>query len=380
MGRVKASTSSVSLSKDVLLVTDEIQPGEIAKRFKELGLHERYPNIHVEILPNDSSLDSLAPETLRATKYLLGFNNFPKPEQVPNLELVQLFSAGSNHLHNHPLWTWKQDEVKWSSASGVHGPIIGEYVVMAILTHFHRYLTTIDAFQGVGRWPKQWPLRVQPPARELFEHTVGIIGYGAIGRNIAKLLRGFNVEIITLNSTRKSTPEERLLKDWYTVPGTGDIPGDIPSKWYSSSDPEEKKVFFQEADVVVVTAPYTPATERLVDAMAIGHMKKTSLIVNIARGALIDQDALVKALKEKKIAGASLDVFTPEPYPSDGALLTDFGDKEDRERVILTPHVSGNTPHYTERVIEIAVENLDRLEKGKPILNFIDRRKGFRHY
>ena len=295
---------------------------------------------------------------------------------MPNLEFVQLFSAGANHLSELPLWKWKLDEVKWCSASGVHGPIIGEYVIMAILTHFHRYISAIESFQGSGHWPIRSPDNM-PQQKELYKRTVGIIGYGAIGRNVAKLLTGFNVDVITLNSSKKSTPEERRQKEQFTVPGTGDIPGDIPSKWYSSNDKEEKKTFFEEADVVVVTAPYTPATKHLVDATALGYMKKTSLIVNIARGELIDQDALIKALEKKEIGGAALDVMTPEPYPSDGALLKEFGKKNDRERVVLTPHISGHTDKYTERVFEILEENLNRLEKGKTLLNLIDRRKGY---
>jgi phosphoglycerate dehydrogenase-like enzyme len=114
-----------------------------------------------------------------------------------------------------------------------------------------------------------------------------------------------------------------------------------------------------------------------VDATAIGYMKKDSLIVNIARGELIDQEALIKALQEKRIAGAALDVVTPEPYPSDGELLTKFGQKDDMERLIMTPHISGHTPDYNLRVVDILEQNLDRLKKGKTLLNVIDRKKGY---
>jgi phosphoglycerate dehydrogenase-like enzyme len=364
----------MSGSKDILIVTTELLTGQISHLVKDIA--KKHPNIHVESLGN-KSIDDLPKETLQATKYLLGFNKFPKPEQVPNLEYVQIFSAGSNHLQDHPLYKWKYNEVKWCSASGVHGPIIGEYVVMAILTHFHRYLSGINSFQGSGHWPKKWPARVTPQQKELLHQTVGIVGYGAIGRNLARLLTGFNVNVTTLNSSKKSTPEQRRQKEEYTPPGTGDIPGDIPSKWYSSNDAEEKKTFFETADVVVVTAPYTPATKHLVDATALGQMKKTSLIVNIARGELIDQEALVKALENKEIGGAALDVMTPEPYPEDGDLLTKFGKDDDRERLIMTPHISGHTDKYTERVMAILEENLDRLEKGTTLLNVIDREKGY---
>ena len=247
---------------------------------------------------------------------------------------------------------------------------------MAILTHLQRYLSSIDSFQGEGHWPaKEGPSF--NPKRELYRKTVGIVGYGAIGRNIAKLLTGFNVDITTLNASKKDTPEERKQKETFTVPGTGDLNGDIPSKWYSSNDPEEKKKFFETADVVVVTAPLTAATRHLVDAKAIGHLKKTAFVVNIARGELIDQDALISALEKKEIGGAALDVVTPEPYPSDGELLTKFRGKEDRDRVILTPHVSGHTELYNDRIVEIFVENVNRLESGKTLLNLINVSRGY---
>jgi len=369
----RKESGSSSKAKDVLLITHEFNPGEIQHLLKDL--HDQHPSIRAEIV-GDSPLDKVPKETLQATKYILSFNKFPKPEQVPNLEFVQLFSAGANHLFDNPLWKWKPNEVKWCSASGVHGPIIGEYVVMAILAHFHMYIRAIDAFQGEGRWPENWP-RFMPRQKELYGQTVGIIGYGAIGRNVAKLLTGFNVNVITLNSSKKSTPGERRQKPEFTVPGSGDIPGDIPKRWYSSNDAEEKKKFFEDSDVVVVTAPYTPATKHLVDAKSIGYMKNTALIVNIARGELIDQDALIEALEKKEIGGAALDVMTPEPYPSDGPLLKEFGGKEDRERVVLTPHISGHTENYTRYVVEILEENLNRLVKGETLLNLIDKSKGY---
>jgi phosphoglycerate dehydrogenase-like enzyme len=115
-----------------------------------------------------------------------------------------------------------------------------------------------------------------------------------------------------------------------------------------------------------------------VDATALGHMKKTSLLINIARGELVDQEALVAVLERKEIGGAALDVFTPEPYPADGDLLKKgLGGKDDRERLVLTPHVSGHTTEYNKRVIEILQENLKRLDKGKTLLNLIDRKKGY---
>lgn len=106
----------------------------------------------------DTPIDKVPSDTLHATNYILSFNSFLMPEQFRNLEFVQLFSAGANHLFDRPLWKWEPREVKsWRSASGVHRPIIGEYVVMAMLTPFHTYITAIESCQGAGGWPEKWP-------------------------------------------------------------------------------------------------------------------------------------------------------------------------------------------------------------------------------
>jgi phosphoglycerate dehydrogenase-like enzyme len=361
--------------KDILLLTTDFKGAQVYKILTSQAFKDRFPNIETHSISETGTVDSIPPAILRQTKYIAGFRNIPLPEQVPNLEFVQLLSAGHNHVHNHPLWNSKLDEVKWSSASGVHGPVIGEYCVLAILAHKHRYLSSIHTLQGAGRWP-EWPDNIKP-VDELYGQTVGIVGYGAIGRNLARLLSAFHVNIITLNSSSKTTSALRRQVDSYTVPGTGDESGELPSAWYSVAIPEEKEKFFQQSDVVVITAPSVPATKHLVDAIALGHMKKTALIVNISRGELIDQDALIKALKNHDIAGAALDVFTPEPYPADGPLLKDFNLEEDRDRLLLTPHLSGHTKQYAQRVVEILELNLTRLENGKEPVNFINRRKGF---
>ena len=360
--------------KDVLLVTTDLLGNSISGLLQ--GFQTQHPSLEIHIIPNNSSPSSLPSDILIRTKYIIGFNNFPEPSLVPNLSYVQLFSAGSNHLHSHPLWNdTTNPSVKWCSASGVHGPIIAEYVIMAILTHQHRYLSSIQSFQRVGHWPVNWPGDSFGPRRELYGKTVGIVGYGAIGRNIARLLTGFGVSVVTLNSTRKVAPEEKRQRDDYTVPGTGDVNGEIPMTWYSSSDKQEKAEFFKRSDIVVVTAPFTPTTKHLINCESLKQMKPTSLLINIARGELIDQEALVTALQTHEIGGVALDVFTPEPYPSTGPLLT-FNSEEDLDRVILTPHISGHTDQYALRIIDILTQNFHRLQHKLPLLNLINKTKG----
>ena len=144
-------------AKDVLLLTTDFKGAPVYNILNSKAFKEQFPNIDVVAINDTGTVDSVPSELLRKAKYVIGFRKFPTPEQVPNLQFVQLFSAGSNHMHSHPLWASRLDDVKWSSASGVHGPIIGEYCVLAILAHKHRYLSAIHSLQGVGHWPENWP-------------------------------------------------------------------------------------------------------------------------------------------------------------------------------------------------------------------------------
>lgn len=165
--------------------------------------------------------------------------------------------------------------------------------------------------------------------------------------------------------TGRRTPQQG-----YIVPGTGDADGSIPEAWFSTTDPSSLASFLAQSDVVLLCLPSTPATYHILNAVTLSHMKRSAVIVNVGRGDAIDTDALVDALDGGKIAGAALDVTDPEPLP-DGHTL--FG----RKNVILTPHMSGRTLRYYDVVVDILVENLERLKNGRKLVNTVDPLRGY---
>ena len=219
----------------------------------------------------------------------------PAPEQAPKLHWVQLHSAGADRLLENPLF---QRDIAFTTASGVHAVVIAEYVMMMSLAWFHR-LPNMLSWQHQRQWPPnrdRWSLFVP---RELWGMTIGVVGYGSIGRQVARLAQTFGMRVLAMQrgSERRDSG--------FIFPGVGDPEGSIPTRYYP---PERLHDMLGESDVVVITVPLTPQTRRLFDAAAFAAMKRDALLVNIARGEVCDEEALIQALKEQRIAGAQVQV------------------------------------------------------------------------
>jgi phosphoglycerate dehydrogenase-like enzyme len=164
----------------------------------------------------------------------------------------------------------------------------------------------------------------------------------------------------------KRNPAERR-DTGYTRPGTGDPDGTLPDAWFAPSQLHE---LLARSDVVVNCAPLTPETEKLIDARALAAMKPSAYFVNVGRGGSVDEDALARALRERRIAAAALDVFAEEPPPAGHPF---YG----VDNAIVSPHVSGFLPGYDEQCTALFTENLTRYLDGAPLLNLVDRALGY---
>jgi len=187
----------------------------------------------------------------------------------------------------------------------------------------------------------------------------------------AHVAKALGMNVIAYTASPRDTAEKR--KDTgFIVPGTGDPEGLIPTKWYSGTDKTSLHNFLdQDVDVLLVSVPLTKETRHLISTAEFDILSKTkALIINIARGPIIDQPALVAALHEGKLRGAALDVTDPEPLPKDDPLWS-------APNVTITPHVSGNGVNYVDRAFQVLEVNLDRRAKGEPLINVIDRKKGY---
>jgi phosphoglycerate dehydrogenase-like enzyme len=221
---------------------------------------------------------------------------------------------------------------------GAAAPAIAEFVLAAMLA-FEKQLPQV----WISEPPDNWN---SASLGGLEGSTVGIIGLGSIGTEVARRALAFDMEVIAVR--RRDLPP--------SLPGIT-LSGDLGELLASS-------------DHVVIAAPATDRTEHLIDADALARMKPGAHLVNVARGSLIDQDALVAALDEGRLARATLDVVDPEPLPTGHRL---YG----HDRVRLSPHVSWSSPRTLRRTMELFVENVDRYLVGQELLGTVDLEEGY---
>ncbi len=259
---------------------------------------------------------------------------------APGLRWVQLASAGAERLLDSEL---VRRGVTLTTASGIHAVPMGEFV-LGLMLSFAKGLHKALRAQLKGLWQTYL-------ADELSGKTVGIVGLGAIGGQVARLAKAFGMRVI---ATRRSATrrQERAGEADELVP-----PGDLP-------------YLLSESDYVVVAVPLTAETRHLIGEKELRAMKPSVVIINVSRGAVVDEAALVRGLQEGWIAGAALDVFAREPLPPDSPLWT-------MDNVIITPHVAGSMPGYMERAVELFCDNLRRYLAGEPLRNVVDVRRGY---
>jgi phosphoglycerate dehydrogenase-like enzyme len=262
-----------------------------------------------------------------------------------------------DHVVNHPLLA--KPGLIATTLSGAAASQMAEYILMMLLALGH-HLHEMIASQKKADWPRDRWERFSP--LELRGSSVGIVGYGSIGRQLARVLHPLGATIL---ATKRDAMHP---EDFDYIPaGLGDPGGDFVHRLYPA---EALRSMMKDCDFVVVTVPKTPATNDLIGAEELAVLKPSAYLIDISRGGIVDHTALINALKDRKIAGAALDVYPEEPLPSESPLWK-------LPNVILTPHISGNTPNYDERAIEMFAANLQRYLAGQPLYNRIDPQRGY---
>jgi D-2-hydroxyacid dehydrogenase (NADP+) len=236
-----------------------------------------------------------------------------------------------------------------TNASGVHGPNIAEHVLAMILM-FTRGFPRLYRAQLARRWERNLTSRSDGPG-ELTGKTLLIVGLGRIGEAIAARARPFGVRVVAL----KHDPSTRH-------------DGDVAVDELLGMDALDETL--GRADHVCLTVPLSRATRHLMDARRIARLRAGAFLYNVSRGTVIDETALVAALRAGTLAGAGLDVFEEEPLPATSPLW-------DLDNVILTPHVAGMTPLYYQRTAALFADNLDRFLGGRPLANQFDPGRGY---
>ncbi|MBI2767847.1 MAG: D-2-hydroxyacid dehydrogenase [Chloroflexi bacterium] len=277
-----------------------------------------------------------AKEVLAEVEILFGPGNFPVEfiDAAPNLRWFQVINTGVDRLAKDGLLT-RQFVV--TNVSGLAAVAIAEYCIgtmLMLVKGLHKSVRDQAAHS--------WDFRF---TGELKGKTCGIEGMGAIGRELAKRARAFGMRVV---ATRRTV-------------AAGDTDPDCDELMpYSDLDR-----LLAESDYIVLCVPLTDETRGLIGAAELAKMKPAASLVNIARGQVVDQDALIAALRDGTIAAAVLDVVDPEPLPADSPLW-------DMPNVIITPHVSGAVEGYGHRAAELFIANLRRYVGGQPLENIVD--------
>ncbi|KAI9806664.1 MAG: hypothetical protein M1825_006121 [Sarcosagium campestre] len=356
------------------------EPTEELERLRERFPHVKTSYRQVKYLASYWSAEGDLPADFFQTATILAtLSALPKSkDEAPSLRLIHFFSAGVDHIIDEPIY--KNTDITLTTSSGIHGPQIAEWVILTALAHSHK-LPKLLEWQREKHWGG---LQAIGPVRDMVGQKLGVLGYGSIGRQgllaplpeLARVAKAMGLDVIAYTARPRSTKESR--KDaGFIVPGTGDPDGDIPSAWFSGVEKDQLHQFLrQDIDILVISVPLTPGTTHLLSAAELDILGKNrqAFISNISRGQIVQQGDLIAALKrpleDGGLRGAALDVTDPEPLPPESELWH-------LPNVIISPHISGGGTAYVDRAFQVLEENLDRIEKGKALLNVVDRRKGY---
>lgn len=263
--------------------------------------------------------------------------------KAKRLVWIQAMSAGVDHLTADKAIAGN-DRIVLTNMRAVHAPAIADHAMGMLLT-LTRSLRFYDQAQREGKWSDR---DTPSPSVALAGKTMLVVGIGGIGTEIAQRAHAFGMRII---ATRRS-----------------DTPG--PGYVERIGKPEDLLAMLPEADVVALCVPLTQETEHLMNPAAFAAMKPGAYLINIARGKVVDTDALLAALKGGRLAGACLDVTDPEPLPAGHELWA-------MKNVVITPHVASDAELTTARRWALLKENLRRFGAGEPLLNCVDKKAGY---
>ena len=288
-----------------------------------------------------TTADELAAEIVDAD-VLYGFPTADLLRAGSKLRWIQSPSAGVNYLQD--LTELVENDIVLTTTRGAHGPSIGEHT-FALLFALTRHIPASVQAQRDHYWARPELYRTSREVRGL---TMGIVGFGAIGRAVAQRAKGFDMEVLAV--------------DPHPEPGAPFV----VETWGMERLPD----LLAQSDVVVVAAPLTAESYHLLDAAALARMKPDAYLIVVSRGGIVDEDALVDALEGGRLAGAGIDVTEIEPLSSESRLW-------DAPNLIITPHTAGDSSEKERRCIEILRENLVRFAQGETLFNVVDKHRGY---
>lgn len=304
-------------------------------------LRKRFPSVRFASCVTREELERELPDA----DVFLGWL-FP-PDLFRQAKKLRWFHTASAGVEANLFPELVASNVILTNAAGLHSVSIPEHV-LALMLALARNLHESMRLQGKASWDRVGAIVFGTGVRELAESHLAIIGAGAIGSALSRLGAALGMKVRVM----RRRPDQ-------PVAGAEAVLG-----------PSDVKSLLAWGDFIVLAAPLTSETRHLIDADTLSVMKPSAFLINVARGEMIDDDALIDALRHRRIAGAGLDVATPEPLPPSSPYWA-------MDNVILTPHVSGYTATYFERTLTLFADNLDRFLRGDVLRNVVNKQLGY---
>lgn len=260
------------------------------------------------------------------------------PELAPKLRWVQATSAGIGQMVRSLGYAERMPGVQYSTASGTHSHPLAEFCAMAMMM-FSRNLWQMQALQSQARWERFG-------ASDLMGRTLTILGLGRIGRQVARVSSALDMRVLGVKRTVEGIEPSSLFCDaLYT--------------------PDQLDELLPQSEFLIIITPHTDETEQMITARELALLPKGAVLINIGRGAIIDETALIEALQSGHLAGAALDVFATEPLPSDSPLWS-------MPNVLVSPHSASTSDRENSRLTELFCDNLERFLNGQPLRNLLN--------
>jgi phosphoglycerate dehydrogenase-like enzyme len=255
------------------------------------------------------------------------------PELAPHARWIQATSAGIGQFVKGQGYDTRMPNTIFTTASGVHARPLAEFVVMALLMHYK------GAWRMIGaRERRHWE---RYAGTDLEGRTLAIVGLGRVGSEIARMCRGLGMTVIGTDVRPAAEPVDRYY------------------------EPSRLSAMLSQADVLVVMVPHTPQTEKMIGARELALLPRGAYVINIARGAVVDEPALIEALRSGHLGGAALDVFAEEPLPPSSPLWA-------MPNVLISPHSASTSDRENARITELFCDNLRRFLRGEPLRNILN--------
>ncbi|MFS0895146.1 D-2-hydroxyacid dehydrogenase [Microbacterium sp. 179-I 3D3 NHS] len=317
-------------------------------------LRERMPGVAV----HRTTLDAPPSAELLAEVDLLHTSEWlPAASDMPKLRLVQLDTSGVDHVRGSSLW---ESGVPIATLGGIAPVPMAEYALMSILELAHR-MPLIERHRADRTWPTNAERLASLTPRQLSGATVGIIGYGRIGREISRLASAFGMHVLGVSrSGARVATAEKFDTGRQAI-------ADDPADLFPIDRLDD---VLRRSEYLVVVVPLTELTRGLIGPAQLDLLPPGACVVNIARGGIVDEAALLERLRDGRVGGVALDVFDEEPLSPDAVWWREPG-------ALITPHVAGLAPQYHAQTLDLVVENLTRLAENRPLVNEVDRAAGY---